>query len=196
MPPMNRNLRIALAMLAVSLVVGLSLVLVFNDAVRGFVLDPLVSGINAVRYYLGYVSQTAQWLITLLAVSVIVIGYYFGRLPYPAVPTRMRPIPKFSTQGPAMALAEILGRAGHSMVRRERVILELRDLAVHSLAYRHGVSPDDARVLLDSTEWTSDAAVRAFLSPERRGAGKRAHKGFTDRVNRTLACIERAYQEV
>ena len=78
----------------------------------------------------------------------------------------------------------------------ERVILEMRDLAAHTLAYHEGISVDEAKESLDTANWTNDSAVRDFLSLDKHRAGKHEHKGFHDQVDHALAHIERTYQEV
>lgn len=192
---MSHKRRIILAILAVCCVIAFSLLLIFNDAIRGFILDPIVKGINAARYMLGYMPQDLQWIITVLVVFVIVLAYYMSRLPKRAQVTVPRSL-NFPSQGPAMRLTLVLEGSAHNKFRRERVILELRDLAARSLAYRRGISIEEAKDSLDTTEWTDDPSVRAFLSLDKHRAGKQKQKGFHDQADHALAHIERTYQEV
>jgi len=185
-----------LAILAVGSVIAFSLLLIFNDAIRSFILDPIVKGINAARYMLGYMPQDLQWIITLLIVFVIVVVYYVSRLPNRARQEVVLRSLKFPPQGPAMQLTRILERSAHNKFRREQVILELRDLAARSLAYRRGISVEEAKHSLDTTEWTKDPSVRNFLSLDKRRAGTQKQKGFYDQADHALAHIERTYQEV
>ena len=193
---MSNRTRIMLAILAVCCVITFSLLLIFNDAIRGFILDPIVEGINAARYMLGYMHQDLQWIVTLLIVFVIVAVYYVSRLPKRA---RKEIVPrslKFPSQGPAMRLTHVLERSAHNKFQREQVILELRDLAARSLAYRRGISVEEAKDSLDTTEWTDDPSVRAFLSLDKHRAGGQKQESFHDRADHALAHIERTYQEV
>jgi len=193
---MSNRTRIILAILAVCCVIAFSLLLIFNDAIRGFILDPIVEGINAARYMLGYMPQDFQWIVTLLIIFVIVVAYFVSRLPKHA---RQEVVPrslKFPSQGPAMRLTRILERSTHNKFRREQVILELRDLAARSLAYHRGISVEEAKDSLDTTEWTSDLSVRAFLSLDKHRAGKQKQESFHDQADHALAHIERTYQEV
>lgn len=192
---MSHKRRIILAILAVCCVIAFSLLLIFNDAIRSFILDPIVKGINAARYMLGYMPQDLQWIITVLVVFVIVLACYMSRLPKRAQVTVPRSL-NFPSQGPAMRLTLVLEGSAHNKFRRERVILELRDLAARSLAYRRGISIEEAKDSLDTTEWTDDPSVRAFLSLDKHRAGKQKQKGFHDQADHALAHIERTYQEV
>jgi len=193
---MSNRTRIILVILGVCCVIGFSLLLVFNDAIRSFVLDPIVKGINATRYVIGYMPQDLQWLISLLITFVIVTSYYASRLPKHPKPKNVQFIPPFPHDGPAMRLAQILEKSAHNRFRRERVILELRDLAAHTLAYHKGISIDEAKDSLDNSDWTDSPSVRDFLSLDKHRAGKHEHKGFHDQVDHALAQIERTYQEV
>ncbi len=193
---MSNRTRIILAILAVGCVIGFSLLLIFNDAIRSFILDPIVEGINAARYMLGYMPQDLQWIITLLIVFVIVVVYYVSRLPNRARQEIVLRSLNFPSQGPAMRLTRVLERSAHNKFRREQVILELRDLAARSLAYRRGISVEEARHSLDTTEWTNDPSVRNFLSLDKHRIGTQKQKGFHHQADHALAHIERTYQEV
>ena len=92
MPPVSTRLRIAVGAAAACCVVSLSLLLILHAGVRGFVLDPIVHGINGVRGTLNHMSQALQWLIALLIVSLFVIGYVASRLPKRRA--RARPLPR------------------------------------------------------------------------------------------------------
>jgi len=193
---MSNRTRVILAILAVCCIIGFSLLLIFNDPIRSFILDPIVKGINAARYTLGYMPQDLQWIITLLIVFVIVLVYYMSRIPKRA---RQGNVPRpltFPSQGRAMRLTLVLEGSAHNKFRRERVIMELRDLAARSVAYRRGISIEEAKDSLDTTEWTDDPSVRAFLSLDKHRAGKQEQKGFHDQAEHVLAHIERTYQEV
>ena len=193
---MSNRTQIILAILGVCCVIGFSLLLILNDPIRGFILDPIVAGINAARYMLGYMNQDLQWIITLLLVFVIVLVYYMSRLPKRARQRNSSRSLDFPSQGPAMRLTLVLERSAHNKFRREQVILELRDLAARSVAYRRGISIEEAKDSLDTTEWTDDPSVRTFLSLDKHRAGKQKHKGFHDQAEHALAHIERTYQEV
>lgn len=193
---MSNRTRILLAFLAVGCVIAFSLLLIFNDAVRGFILDPIVKGINAARYLLGYMPQDIQWMISLLIVFTIAIIYYVSCIPRHSIPDLVSSVPPFPNQGPAMRLAHILAKSARNRFRREQVILELRDLAAHSLAYHRGISVADARDSLDNTAWTDDPSVRDFLSLDKHRAGKQKQDSFHDQVDHALAHIEQTYQEV
>ena len=193
---MSNRTRIILAILAVGCVIGFSLLLIFNGAIRSFVLDPIVEGINAVRYQLGYMPQDLEWLLSLLLAFVLIFIYYMCRIPKRLRPKHVPFIPPFPCEGPTMKLAWILEKSTHNRFRRERVILELRDLAAHTLAYHKGISVDEAKESLDTTNWTDDPVVRDFLSLDKHRAGKHEHKEFHDQVDHALAHIERTYQEV
>jgi len=193
---MSNRIRIILAIIAVCCVIAFSLLLIFNDAVRGVILDPIVEGINAARYVLGYIPQDLQWIISLLIVFVIVIIYYVCRLPKRARKASPHRSLQFPSQGPAMRLDRILERAAHNRFRREQVVSELRDLAARSLAYHHGTSVEEAKDSLDTTEWTDDPSVRDFLSLDRLRAGENKQRRFHDQVDHALTHIERTYQEV
>ena len=193
---MSNRVRIILAILALCCVISFSLLLVFNDAIRSFVLDPIVKSINSVRYVVGYIPQDLEWLIGLLIVFIVVVTYYTSRIPKRLKPKHIPLIPPFPHEGPTMKLAQILERTTHNKFRRERVILELRDLAAHTLAYHKGISVDEAKDSLDTSDWTDNPSVRDFLSLDKHRAGKHEHKEFHDQVDHALAQIERAYQEV
>ena len=193
---MSNRMRIILAIAAVCCVIAFSLVLILNDAVRSFILDPIVDIINAVRYMLGYMPQDLQWIISLLLAFVVVAIYYASRIPKRESQERVPRSLKFPSQGPAMRLHEILERSAHNKFRRERVILELRDLAARSLAYHRGTSVEEARDSLDTTEWTDDPSVIALLSLGKLRDEKQRQKRFHDQVDHALTHIERTYQEV
>ena len=95
-----------------------------------------------------------------------------------------------------MTLTRIVEKSSHNKFHRERVILELRDLAARSLAYRHGIPVEEAKDFLDTTEWTNDPSVRAFLSLDKHRAGKQKQSNFHDQADHALTHIERTYQEV
>lgn len=95
-----------------------------------------------------------------------------------------------------MRLARILDNSTLNKFRRERVILEMRDLAAHTLAYNKGISVDEAKESLDTPDWTDNAAVRDFLSLDMHRAGKNDQKEFHAQVDYAVAHIERMYQEV
>jgi len=193
---MSNRTRITLAIVAVCCVIAFSLLLIFNDAIRGFILDPIVEGINAARYMLGYIPQDLQWIISLLLAFVAVTVYFACRIPKRAREATVPRSLKFPLQGPTMRLDWILERSAHNKFRREQVILELRDLAARSLAYHRGTSVEEAKDSLDTTEWTDDPSVRDFLSLDKLGAGKQKQKRFHDQVDHALTHIERTYQEV
>lgn len=193
---MSNRIRIILAIFAVCCIIGFSLLLVFNDALRSFVLDPIVGGINAARYVLGYMPQDIEWLLSLLVAFVLVFIYYMCRIPKRLRLKHVPFVPPFPSEGPVMKLAWIVEKSTHNRFRRERVILELRDLAAHTLAYHKGISVDEAKDSLDTDNWTDDSVVRDFLSLHKHRAGKHEHKGFHDQVDHALAHIERTYQEV
>jgi len=193
---MSNRTRVLLAILAICCVVAFSLFLIFNNSMREFILSPIITGINAVRSILTYMAQDVQWVATLLIVFVIVVFYLANRLPESSRRQRVPFVPPFPNQGPAMRLAHILEKSGHNKFRRERMILELRDLTARVLAYRQGVSIDDARDFLDTTDWTNNVAVSSFLSLDEHRAGKQKHKDFHNQLDQALAHIERTYQEV
>ena len=193
---MSNRTRIILSILAVCCVITFSLLLIFNDAIRGSILDPIVGGINAARYILGYMPQDLQWILTLLFVFVIVVVYYVSRLPKRARQEIAPHSLRFPFQGPAMTLTRIVEKSSHNKFHRERVILELRDLAARSLAYHHGIPVEEAKDFLDTTEWTNDPSVRAFLSLDKHRAGKQKQSNFHDQADHALTHIERTYQEV
>ena len=193
---MSTRNRIILASLALGCVIGFSLLLIFNDAVRGVVLDPIVAGINAFRYTIGYMPQDLEWLISLLVVFVVVIIMFATRLPKHVRPKHVPFIPPFPNEGPAMRLTRILENSTKNRFRRERVILEMRELAAHTLAYHKGISIEEATEALDTPDWTDNATVRNFLSLDKHRADKIDQKNFHAQVDHALAHIERMYQEV
>lgn len=194
---MSTKIRIiVLASLALCCVVGMSLLLIFNDAVRGVVLDPIISGVLAFRYALGYFPQDLEWLVSLLIVSVVVAVMFTTRLPKRERSKHVPFIPPFPKEGPAMRLARILDNSTLNRFRRERVILEMRDLAARTLAYHKGISVEEARESLDTPNWTDSATVRDFLSLDKHRAGKIDQKEFHAQVDHALAHIEQMYQEV
>ena len=196
MQSMSNRTRIILAVLAVCCVITFSLLLIFNHAIRGLILDPIVKVINAARYMLGYMPQDLQWIISLLLAFVIVIIYYACRIPKRERQQSAPRPPTFPSQGPAMRLDRILERSARNKFRREQVIMELRDLAARSLAYRRGTSLEEAKDSLDTTEWTDDPSVRDFLSFDKLRTGEQKQGRFHDQVDHALAHIERTYQEV
>ena len=107
---MSNRTRIILAILAVGCVIGFSLLLVFNDAIRSFVLNPIVEGVNAVRYVLGYMPQDLEWLLSLLIAFVLIFIYYMCRIPKRLRPEHVPFVPPFPSEGPVMKLARILDR--------------------------------------------------------------------------------------
>jgi hypothetical protein len=187
---------IILASLALSCVIAMSLLLIFNDAVRSVVLDPMISGVLAFRYTLGYFPQDLEWLVSLLIVSVVVAVMFATRLPQRERPKHVPFIPPFPKEGPAMRLTRILDGSTLNKFRRERVILEMRELAAHTLAYHKGFSVEEAKELLDTPNWTDSASVRDFLSLDKHRAGKNDQKEFHAQVDHALAHIEQMYQEV
>jgi len=193
---MSTRNRIILAALAMCSIVAFSLLLIFNQALRSFILDPIVAGVTAFRYAIGYIPQDVEWLITLLFLFVVAIITYVARLPKRPMLERAPFVPPFPSEGPVMKLTQILEKATHNKFRRERVILEMRDLAAHTLAYNNGISVEEAKEALDTSEWTSNVAVRDFLSLDKHRAGKHDHKEFHNQVNHALAHIEQMYQEV
>ena len=193
---MSTRNRIILAAVALGCVIAFSLLLIFNDAVRGVILDPIVSGINAFRYAIGYIPQDLEWLIVLLFLFVVAFATYVSRIPKRAVAERPPFIPPFPSEGPAMRLAQILEKSTKNKFRRECVILEMRDLAAHTLAYHKGISVEEAKASLVTPDWTTNASVRDFLSLDKHRAGKHDHNEFHDQVDHALAHIERMYQEV
>ncbi len=196
MEPMSSRTRIIIALGAIGCVIALCLLLIFNDTIRGAVLDPIVEGINAFRYILGYFPQDVEWLVVLLVVFVIVLGIFATRLPKRADPVHTPFVPPFPKEGPSMKLTQILEKSARNKFRRERVILELRDLAARTLAYHTGISIEEAKGSLDTTEWTETASVRNFLSLDKHRAGKIDPSQFHDQVDAALAHIEHMYQEV
>lgn len=193
---MSTRNRIILVSLALGCVIGFSLLLIFNSAVRSVVLDPMIAGINAFRYAIGYLPQDLEWLIGLSVVFVVVLIMFVVRLPKLARPKYIPFILPFPSEGPAMRLTHILENSTKNKFRRERVILEMRDLAAHTLAYHKGISIEEATEALDTPDWTDNATVRDFLSLDKHRAGKMDQKGFHNQVDHALAHIERMYQEV
>ena len=193
---MSTRNRIILASLALGCVVGFTLLLIFNGAVRSVVLDPMIAGINAFRYAIGYLPQDLEWLIILSVVFVVVVIMFVARLPKLVRPKHIPFIPPFPSEGPAMRLTRILEKSTKNKFRRERVILEMRDLAAHTLAYHKGISVEEARESLDTPNWTDNAAVCDFLSLDKHRAGKIDQNRFHDQVDHALAHIEQMYQEV
>lgn len=196
MESMSTRNRIILATLALGSIIGFSLLLIFNQALRSFILEPIVSGVNAFRYTLGYIPQDLEWLIALLVLFVITLGTYIARLPKHPRVEREPFVPPFPSEGPAMQLTQILEKSTRNKFRRERAILELRDLAAHTLAYNKGISVEQAREALDTPDWTSNAGVRDFLSLDKHRAGKHDYKDFHNQVDHALAHVEQMYQEV
>ena len=193
---MSTRNRIILASLALGCVIGFSLLLIFNGAVRSVVLDPMIAGINAFRYTLGYMPQDLEWLIGLSVVFVVVLTMFVVRLPKHVRPKHVPFIPPFPNEGPAMRLTRILENSTKNRFRRERVILEMRDLAAHTLAYHKGISIEEATEALDTPDWTDNATVRNFLSLDKHRADKIDQKNFHTQVDHALAHIEQMYQEV
>jgi len=95
-----------------------------------------------------------------------------------------------------MKLTTILEKSTHNKFRRERVILEMRDLAAHTIAYHKGISVEEAKASLDTPDWTNNVSVRDFLSLDKHRAGKHAKEEFHAEVDHALAHIEQMYQEV
>ncbi len=195
-PMMSRRVRFTVAIAAIACVVGLTLLSVLNAAVRAVVLDPIVDGIDAVRYFLGYAPQQAEWVVAILLGFVVGAVYMTRRLPPRIEPERPSFGPRFSTEGSAMRLARMMEKATHDKFKRQEVILELRDLAARALAYRRGISPDEAKAALDTPTWTEDASVRSLLSLDKHRAGGQKNKSFQDQVDHALEVIERVFQEV
>ncbi|MBU1049799.1 hypothetical protein KKG90_07240 [Candidatus Bipolaricaulota bacterium] len=193
---MSIKRRIILGLIALCCVIGFSMLLIFNDPVRRVVLDPIIEGINAIRYVLGYVPQDLEWFVSLLVVFVVVLGIFASRLPQRARPEHVPFNPPFPSEGPTMRLTRILDNSTKNRFGRERVVLEMRDLAARAVAYHAGISVEEAKELLDTPTWTDDASVRDFLSLDKHRAGKNDQKRFHDQVEYALAHIERMYQEV
>jgi hypothetical protein len=190
---MSRRSRIVVAVLGLVLVAALSLLLTLNAAVRGFLLDPIVRGIDSVRYIMGYTPQDMQWLLTIAVFFIAVTAYFFARLPQRPIPEPRRPHPLFPTQGPIMKLTTMLEKAGHNRYRREETVLALRDLAARSLSYHHGLSVDEAKEQLSEGHWIQDEEVLAFLSLEKHRGQAQKHARFHDQVKHALGYIERTY---
>jgi len=192
---MTTNRRVLLLYIAaVTLVVtALSLLLIFNPAVRRFVLEPLVEGVNAFRYVLGYAPQDLQWLALLGIALIAAASYFVAHLPEEHQTHAVRFRRPFPSDGPIMRLTDLLERSQHSKFRREEIVLELRDLAARSVAYHHGLPVDAAKDLLDEERWIEDASVRSFLAMERHAPSGARQARFLDRVEYALGQIERTY---
>ncbi len=189
----SRRPRFLVATLAVFLVIALSLLLVLNPLVRRIVLEPIVEGINAFRYVLGFAPQDLQWLAVLAVAAIALAGYVVARLPEQAPARSVRFKRRFPSDGPTMRAAWMLEKSVHSRFRREEVILELRDLAARSLAYHHGVSIDAAKDSLDTEDWIDDESVRSFLAMNKHAPSGARQDRFLDRVDHVLEQIERTY---
>jgi len=189
------RLRALVAVGTVGCVTALALLLVFHSAVRGFVLEPIVSAINALRRTLGYVPQDLQWLVSVLLLFVIAGAYTVSRLPKRRSQPQWTAPPRFPTEGPTMRVARILDESVRYKHRHIQLVLELRDLAARVLAQHRGISVHVAKELLDTEAWTDDPTVRAYLSADshRRGHGdtRRPHP----QVDRVLNQIEDYHQE-
>ncbi|MBU0595463.1 hypothetical protein KJ567_02100 [Candidatus Bipolaricaulota bacterium] len=195
MRPLSHRRRIIIGVAAVCCVVALSLLLILHDAVRGLVLDPFVSVINSARYTLGHMSQGLQWLIVILVAFLCVIAYVVSRLP--AGPRRTYPpfTAPFPIEGPTMRLARIAAESLRYKHRRIQLVRELRGIAARVLAHHNSMPIDEAKESLDTTEWTDDASVRAFLSPDQHRAGRHDTRRLHEQVEHALTEIERMYRE-
>ena len=192
----SRTRIILVTSLALLCIVGLTLLLIFNETVRSVTLDPIIDGVLAFRYMLGYFPQDLEWLVSLLVLSVIVSVMFATRLPKNERPKYIPFIPPFPTEGPTMKLARILDSRKMNRFRRERVVLEMRDLAAHTLAYHKGISVEEAKESIDTPDWTDNAEVRDFLSLDKHRSDTNDPKDFRTHVEHASAHIEQMYQEV
>lgn len=186
---------IILSSVAAVATVGLTLLLVLNDAIRHAILDPLISFYQVLRLLFMSLPQLVIWGIVLLIGTAFLSRAY----PRPMSPSSRRSRPTTRPVGQSdwtlIRLAELIE---HSRLRRSAragIVRVLAETAVLMIARHEGVPLSRAQEMLLSQDWTDDREVASFLTL-RPLASAIPKEGFRKRLVRSIDFLERYYQEV
>ena len=180
------------------IVLTLALLLLYNDPVRRAILEPATWAVNDVRQSLAALPQALLWAVGLLIGGAILILSWRRVL----TEARSRPdhrrwtVVKPRNTNAIARLARDLASSPKRHVSRVRIVRELSILAVRLIAQREGISLEEARKLLLSSQWPDDLRVRRFFASRRDGERGVPKKSFVEAVEYTLAYLDRYHQEV
>ena len=193
-----RLLRLVVPVGVSTIVVVLTLLLLYNEALRRVILEPVTYVINDIRQSLGALPQALLWAVGLLIGSFVLVASWKRMLggPKPRPDRRRWPVVKPFNSNAVGSLARDLDRSRQRHASRARIVRELSILAVRLIAQREGLSLEEARKLLNSGRWPDDPHVRRFFASQRDGQRGVPKQRFLEAVAHTLAHLERYHQEV
>lgn len=155
----------ALGGVAVLVLAGV-LTLVAGEFVREQLIRPLLFLFQVVGIYLRAIPQLGIWLFLLLL--FVLISSYFLRGLRPA-----RPKPRKAPEGepppppgPIEDLAKRIELGAEGEYFKWRIQRELQDFLIDLLAWRGGLSGEEALELVRSGAWTADPKMREFFRRE------------------------------
>jgi hypothetical protein len=179
-------------------VLVLTLLLLYDEALRRAILEPVAWMINDVRQSLGALPQALLWAIVLLIGCAVLLASWRrvlgGSRSKPD--RRRRTVIEPCNANAIESLARDIDRAPRRHVSRVRVVRELSILAVRLIAQKEGLPLEEARRLLRSGQWPEDPRVRRFFASRRDGKSGVPRQSFLEAATYTLAHLERYHQEV
>jgi len=181
-----------------SIVLTLTLLLLYDEALRRAILEPVTWMLHDVRRSLSSLPQAVLWIIVLLIGCVgLVASWRRMLIGLRSKPDRRRwAVIKPYNPNALESLARDLDRAPKRHVSRVRVVRELSILAVRLIAQKEGLPLEEARKLLHSGRWPEDPRVRRFFASRRDGKSGVPRHSFLEAAAHTLAHLERYHQEV
>ncbi len=168
---LRKRWALLLAGAAILLLAG-ALTLVAGEFVRDQLIRPLLFLFQVIGLYLRAIPQFGLWAVLLLLLVLFGLYSIHGlRLAEARARREKGPMPP-PPAGPLMELAERIALAGHGEYFKWRLRRELRDLLVALLAWRRGITPEEALRLIraEAEDWPPEVEPRLkefFQGPKR-----------------------------
>lgn len=163
--PRRLPLLVALVGAGLLLLAGL-LTLVAGEFVRERLIRPLLVLFQLIGIYLQAVPQLGIWFFLLLLLVLISIYSLRGLRRTAKRPKEEPKEEEPPPPGPVGDLAKRIELGAEGEYFKWRVRRELRDFLVELLAWRRGISQEEARKLVRSGAWTDDPRIREFFRRE------------------------------
>ena len=188
----RRVLLIAAAALAGGAILTILLLGWFDDWIRDQILVPMIDLYRAARIRWSLVSEELLWF-PVIGVGLVILFRAYGRH-IRRMPLRSRRRRRARIgEGEVPTLARRIRWAGSSRFIQGRVSQELALTASRLVMRKEGCTFAEARRRVRQGSWTADPVAGPLLSA--RSRGRKPDGAFEERLDHTLAVLERYQQE-
>ena len=185
----TRRAIILITSLLLTLCVTIAFLLFLQDFLRTAILDPVITGYYTIRWYALRLPELWLWSIITLVPALFLLRAYLrvftGAVRQPD--SRVLLVPQ---KDDLDILAELVGRAHHHVFSRLRLTGELAALAIRMIAWKEGVSLEEARLRFESGDWCEKPIVRQFFDCYKLRYERRRGRNFGEQLEQTISFLE------